>query len=399
MYIKAISVSDLNGYIKKIMDNDFILNNAMIKGEISNFKLHSSGHLYFSLKDEGSRINCVMFRQNTNTLSFKPSDGMKVLVKGRVSVYAKDGSYQIYCEEMKPEGIGELYIEFQKLKEKLEKGGFFAESHKKMLPLYPQKVGIITSPTGAAIQDIINVATRRNKNVELLIYPSLVQGIAASSNLIEGLNYLDNRGDIDVIILARGGGSMEELWAFNDEELAMAIYNCKTPLITGIGHEVDFTIADFASDRRAPTPSAAAELAVWRREDLVDKLNHLHLKIYNKLDLLFKDRYNKVNLLLKSIQFNNPLNYIVNQYNSIDKLRQSLDNNYSKMLTKEKNRLGELNLLLTANNPLNILNKGFAVITTEDNKLIKDTETLRATDKIVIKLKDGETKTKVDIIN
>ncbi len=396
MYVKTLSVSDLNGYIKRIMDNDFILNNAMVKGEISNFKFHSSGHMYFSLKDEGGRVNCVMFRQYAGALTFRPEDGMKVIIKGRVTVYQKDGSYQLYCEDMKPEGLGELYLAFQKLKEKLDKEGLFSESHKKPMPLYAKKIGIVTSPTGAAIKDIINVAKRRNRSIELIIYPALVQGINASKELIKGIEYFDSREDVEIIILARGGGSIEELWAFNDEELARSIYNCNTPLITGVGHEVDFTIVDYVSDRRAPTPSAAAEIAVWNLSELTEKIINYRIKINNNMDLIIKDRYNKINILLKTLQLNNPINYIVNQYNYVDNLKQKLKNNFFSRIMAEKNRLGELNVMLTAYNPLNILNKGYAVIKTEDNKVVSDTVVLKSLDRARILLRDGETRARLD---
>ncbi len=258
MYIKTLSVSSLNSYVKKMIDADFILNNLNIKGEISNFKMHSSGHLYFSLKDENSKINCIMFKTYANNLNFKPKDGESVIIKGKVSVYEKDGAYQLYCYEMKQEGIGELYLAFQDLKNKLEKQGLFELKHKRPIPRFPKRIGIITSPTGAAVRDIIHVSRRRNKSIELLLYPALVQGENASEDIIRGLDLLNKIENIDVIILARGGGSIEELWAFNNEKLANAIFNSKKPVITGVGHETDFTIADFVSDMRAPTPSAAA---------------------------------------------------------------------------------------------------------------------------------------------
>ncbi len=262
MHIKTLTVSQLNRYVKNTLDADFILNNASVKGEISNLKIHSSGHIYFSLKDGGSKINCVMFKSYAYKLKFVPENGMDIVVEGNVSVYEKEGSYQLYCKAMKREGIGDLYIAFEELKEKLKKEGLFDDAHKKEIPRFPKKVGVITSPTGAALRDIINVTKRRNKGIELLIYPALVQGIDASKTIIEGIKILNKVEDVDIIILARGGGSIEELWAFNNEELAYEIYSSKKPIITGVGHETDFTIVDFVSDRRAPTPSAAAEIAV-----------------------------------------------------------------------------------------------------------------------------------------
>lgn len=272
MHIKTLTVSQLNRYVKNTLDADFILNNASVKGEISNLKIHSSGHIYFSLKDGGSKINCVMFKSYAYKLKFVPENGMDIVVEGNVSVYEKEGSYQLYCKAMKREGIGDLYIAFEELKEKLKKEGLFDDAHKKEIPRFPKKVGVITSPTGAALRDIINVTKRRNKGIELLIYPALVQGIDASKTIIEGIKILNKVEDVDIIILARGGGSIEELWAFNNEELAYEIYSSKKPIITGVGHETDFTIVDFVSDRRAPTPSAAAEIAVFDREALIKEI-------------------------------------------------------------------------------------------------------------------------------
>ncbi len=272
MHIKVLTVSDINNYIKRNFDNDFILNNASVKGEISNIKFHSSGHIYFSLKDESSKINCIMFRSSAKSLKFVPENGMKIILQGRISVYEKEGVYQFYCDEMKLDGLGELYIAFEKLKTKLEAKGLFDKNHKKDIPKYARKIGIVTSTTGAAVRDIINVTKRRNKCIDLVIYPSLVQGLDAAEDIINGINVLNARDDIEVIILARGGGSIEDLWCFNDERVADAVYNSKKPIITGVGHEIDYTIVDFVSDRRAPTPSAAAEIAVFDLNNLLEKI-------------------------------------------------------------------------------------------------------------------------------
>ncbi|OFI07598.1 exodeoxyribonuclease 7 large subunit [Clostridium acetireducens DSM 10703] len=389
MYIKTLSVSSLNNYIKKVLDNDFILNNAYIKGEISNFKWHSSGHIYFSLKDEYSKIKCVMFKGYAKNLKFIPEEGMKVVVKGHVSVYQKEGAYQLYCDEMEPEGLGELYIAFQKLKEKLEKEGLFDESHKKPIPKYAQKIGVITSPTGAAIRDIINVTKRRNKNIDILIYPTLVQGTKSSEDIIKALKTLDNIKDIDIIILARGGGSIEELWSFNDENLAKAIYNCKKPIITGVGHEIDFTIADFVSDRRAPTPSAAAEIAVFDLNEFNNTIKNYTNLLNNNIKSMLKDKYSNFINIKNSLRLNSPESYIVNQYTYIDKLIQNLNYTVKNKLEREKQNLGKINALLSANNPLNILNKGYAVVQDEKNNVISKIDKIKKVDKIKITLKDG----------
>lgn len=396
MYIKVLTVSSLNNYIKKSMDNDFILNNIYLKGEISNFKRHESGHLYFSLKDEFSKINAIMFRNDANSLKFNPENGMNVEVKGRVAVYVKDGSYALYCNEIKEIGLGDLYVAYNALKSKLEKQGLFAAEYKARIPQYPKKIGVITSPSGAAIRDIINVTKRRNKNMELVIYPSLVQGEGASKNLIKGIEYFNDRKDIDVIILARGGGSIEELWAFNDEELAYAIFKSAKPIITGVGHETDFTIADFVSDKRAATPSAAAEIAVPSFEEIIYKISNLEDNL-NKM--IYNDivrRQNKVDFLMKSLQVNSPLNYVINAYNSIENLKNRLVYNINTKVNGDKEVLGKLYAVLEAHNPLAVLNKGYAVIQDKENNVISDIDILAQSNEINVILKNGSIKGKVN---
>ena len=389
MYIKTITVSDLNNYIKKVMDNDFILNNTYIKGEISNFILHSSGHAYFSIKDENSRLRCVMFKTYTSKLNFLPEDGMKVVIKGRISAYPKDGTYQLYCEEIKSEGVGDLHLAFQRLKEKLEKEGLFDVNHKKTLPKYPRKVGVITSPTGAAIRDIINVIKRRNSVVDLLIYPALVQGINASEEVIKGIEVLNAKKDVDVIILARGGGSIEELWSFNDEKLAYAIYNSKKPIVTGVGHEIDFTIVDFVGDLRAPTPSAAAELVVPSLEELREMVLNNKTYIAASANSFLIDKFNQVQMLKRTLELKSPENYIINQCNHIESLKEILDNKVNSRITAEKDKLGKYIALLNAHNPLNVLNKGYSIITDENQKVISTVEVIKKQEKVNIRLRDG----------
>lgn len=392
MFIKTLTVSDINNYIKKVIDNDFILSNAGVKGEISNFKLHSSGHIYFSLKDSFSKINCVMFKSYAKELTFIPEDGMNVVIKGKVSVYSKEGAYQLYCEEIEPEGLGELYIAFEKLKGKLEKEGLFDPLHKKTIPKYAKKVGVVTSPTGAAIRDIINVAKRRNKNCEILIYPSAVQGIGASEEVINGIKELNKRNDVDVIIVARGGGSIEELWAFNDEKLARTIYNSKIPIITGVGHEIDYTIADFVSDRRAPTPSAAAEIAVFNLDELQNKIGNYKRNLDYSINSNLKDKLSKVQLYSRNLELNSPGKIIVNEYNKIDRLNEILNYKINRQIDIRKEKLSKINALLSAQNPLNILNKGYAVIQDEFNNVVSEIGRLNKQINVKIVLKDGEGK-------
>lgn len=390
MFIKTLTVSALNSYIKKIMDNDFILGNICIKGEISNFKLHSSGHLYFSLKDEGSKINCIMFKNNAGKLNFKPEDGIKVIVRGRVSVYQKDGAYQLYCEQMDIEGLGELHVAFEKVKTKLEEQGLFKSEHKREIPKYSKKIGIVTSPTGAAIRDIINVSKRRNPFVQLIIYPALVQGINGGYDIVKGISELNKFKDIDVIILARGGGSIEELWCFNEEIVAKAVYDSKIPIITGIGHETDFTIADFVSDRRAPTPSAAAELAVFNllelNKQIISYKNLIKTAFYNKI----QNSYSKVNVLNKGLELNSPANFIINEYAHIDSNKSLLEFKINNRINMNKEKLGNLNSLLSAHNPLNVLNKGYSVIEDFEDRIVTEVKVLEKLEEFKVTLKDGK---------
>ncbi|WP_434305926.1 exodeoxyribonuclease VII large subunit [Clostridium botulinum] len=398
MHIKTLTVSQLNRYVKNTLDADFILNNASVKGEISNLKIHSSGHIYFSLKDVGSKINCVMFKSYAYNLKFAPENGMDVVALGNVSVYEKEGSYQLYVKDMKREGIGDLYVAFEKLKEKLKEEGLFDDEHKKEIPKFSKKVGVITSPTGAALKDIINVTKRRNKGIELLIYPALVQGTDASRTLIEGIKILNKVEDVDIIILARGGGSIEELWAFNNEELAYAVYNSKKPIITGVGHETDFTIVDFVSDRRAPTPSAAAEIAVFDREVLINEILNYKYNIKNSMENIIKEKRNYLNLYKQKIEANSPTNIIVNEYKNIDNLKELLNMKIEGKLNKEKNKLSRLSSLLEAHNPLNVLKKGYTLIEDEGNNLITEKEALKKLNKINIIFKDGRAKLSIEYI-
>ncbi|MBU5590749.1 exodeoxyribonuclease VII large subunit [Clostridium sp. MSJ-4] len=395
MYIKTLTVTAVNSYVKKIIDNDLILNNLKIKGEVSNFKRHSSGHLYFTLKDESSKISCVMFRDYAKFLDVEMVDGLRVEIKGKIKVYQKDGSYQLYCEEVKKQGLGDLYAAFLELKENLEKEGLFKLEHKKPLPIYPKKVGIITSSTGAAIRDIINVAKRRNAYIDMIIYPSLVQGDEASKDVIKGIKYFEKNNDVEVVIIARGGGSIEELWAFNDEELAREIYNAKIPIITGVGHEVDYTIADFVSDLRAPTPSAAAEIVFPNYYEIEKNIHINYIKLKQSIDSTLSEKKNQINLLKKIIELNSPMNYIVNEYKNISDLNDRLNSGIKRKVLDEKNRLGYMIDLLNAHNPLKVLNKGYTLIKDENGNLIKNSKDLKDEDLVEILFRDGKINAKI----
>lgn len=390
MYIKSLSVTEVNNYLKKITDSDFILNNLSVKGEISNFKLHSSGHLYFSLKDENSKINCVMFRSDAVNLNFIPENGMKVTIKARLSIYVKDGSYQLYCRNIEQDGLGSLFVQYEKLKEKLQKLGLFNEENKKAIPKYVNRIGVITSETGAAIQDIIKVIRRRNSLVDIVLYPSLVQGEEAVPNLIRGLKYFNEKNSVDVIIIGRGGGSIEELWAFNNEELAYAIFNSKIPVVSAVGHEVDFTICDFVSDMRAATPSAAAEIVAANLEELEKNLEFYNQALNNSIQRLFHSHKNKLELMLKSLEFNSPSKLIAHEYERIDNLKDNLKKLVINKLDKNKVKLQNFNSLLKAYNPLNVLDKGYSIVQNEKGMIIKTINDVEMDEELQINVKDGK---------
>ena len=393
---KYLTVTAVTKYIKYKIDTDDNLKCIFIKGEISNCKYHSTGHIYFSIKDENSILNAIMFSTNAKKLTFTPNDGMKVLITGRISVYEAAGRYQIYVEEMIEDGVGNLYAEFEKLKKKLETKGLFDSNHKKDIPKMPSKVGVITASTGAAIRDIVSTIKRRFPICEIYLFPSLVQGENASKDLVNKLLQADNYG-VDVIIIGRGGGSIEDLWAFNDEELANTIYNAKTPIISAVGHEVDFTICDFVSDLRAPTPTGAAELAVPNMSDIMINLEHLKIRLNESLNK--KIDYNKLllNNLKNSFVLKNPMILYENKKQNIDLYFEKLNNmmNYrlERTNTKFSNLINKLELL----NPLSVLSKGYSV-TYKDDKVIKDASKLKKNDSVTIRLYNGLFEAKVEEI-
>jgi exodeoxyribonuclease VII large subunit len=396
VYIKTISVSALNSYIKKQFDSDFILKNSSIKGEISNLRIVSSGHMYFSLKDAQSKINCIMFRSHAAGLTFTPENGMNVIISGNVSVYEKEGAYQLYATKMEIAGQGDLLAAYEKLKAKLALNGLFEDTHKRKIPQYARKIGVITSATGAAVRDIINVTKRRNSHCELLIYPALVQGEGAASSIIKGIEVLSAIDEIEIIIIARGGGAIEELWAFNDEALAYAVYNCHKPIISAVGHEIDFTIVDFVSDLRAPTPSAAAEIAVFDEKQFLSSIYNYNNKLKSLINKQINNEYSILELLKHKLDSKGPMVYIVNEYGSIDNLKQLLQFKISKKLEFEMEKLKKQNELLNAKNPLNILNKGFAVIEDSKKNIISEIEKLKENKNVVITLKDGKANVSLD---
>lgn len=390
MNIKTLTVSEVTNYIKRMLDNDFILNNLSVKGEISNLKYHSSGHIYFSLKDDNGKVNCVMFKGNAVFLDFVLEEGMEVVIKGRASIYPATGSFQLYCDEIKKEGQGELFIKFEKLKQKLSNIGYFDEDHKKILPKYPQRIGVVTSPTGAAIRDIINISTRRSSLVDIVLYPAKVQGIDAYKEVIEGIKYFNNNKSVDIIIVGRGGGSIEELWNFNEEELAKAIYVSKIPIISAVGHEIDYTISDFVADVRAATPSQGAEIAVPLSKDIEEKVHDISRALEINIDNKLKSCKNELSNAERILKIHSPITRIANSYLEIDNLRDKLNFLMKIKVEKEKKQLENFNNLLLAYNPVKIISKGYAIIQDNEKNLITSKEQLEDPINLKISLKDGK---------
>ena len=385
----AISVSELNSYIKNKIADDEYLKNVLIKGEISNFKNHYTGHMYFTLKDENSLIKCIMFKSYAQKLDFMPKDGMKVFVLGGVSVFERDGIYQIYVKAMQEDGVGILYKKYEELKQRLDEEGYFDESHKQKIPLMPKVIGVLTSQTGSVIRDIINVSTRRNPNVQIRLYPVPVQGEGAAEKIADGIRFMNENNLADVLILARGGGSLEDLWPFNEEIVAHAIYNSKLPIISAVGHETDFSISDFVADLRAPTPSAAAELAVPDIYEIKQKINvyqnRLRMSLVKKVEIM-KLRYEKC---MNSRVFKEPTRNINDNYLRIDNYIKRLENTIKIKQKEEKTKYIELISKLDALSPLKTLTRGYSIVET-DNKIIKSSKQLSTGDKIKLRFSDGQ---------
>lgn len=397
MEYNPITVTDLNKYIKNKIDGDEMLNNVLVKGEISNFKNHYTGHMYFTLKDENSLIKCVMFKSYTTHLSFMPKDGMKVMVLGSVAVFERDGIYQIYAKAMKEDGLGSLYTAYEELKKKLEQEGLFAESHKKKIPFMPKTIGVLTSNTGAVIRDIINVSTRRNPGVHIRLYPVPVQGPGAAEKIAEGIKFMNENKLADVLIICRGGGSLEDLWPFNEEIVARAIYDSELPIISAVGHETDFTIADFVADLRAPTPSAAAELAVANIEDVRETLklynNRYKVALKKKIELM-RLSYEKC---MARPAYKNPTQKINEQYMVIDMKVKALQNSMMLKLKEAKTSFVKETAKLDSLSPLKTLTRGYSIVTKQESgKAIKSVDDLNSGEKVNLRLSDGQKTATID---
>lgn len=386
----VLSVSQLNRYIKMNFDADENLANIFISGEISNFTNHyRTGHLYFTLKDDSAAVRAVMFNSSAKRLKFMPEDGMKIIARGRVSVYEASGQYQLYVDDMQPDGVGALNLAYEQLKEKLQKEGLFSELHKKPLPPYPEKVGVITSPTGAAVRDIINVLGRRFPYAEIVFCPVLVQGDGAHLQLTDAVNMFNSERAADVIIIGRGGGSIEDLWEFNGEGLARAVYNSEIPVISAVGHETDFTICDFVADMRAPTPSAAAELAVPDANELQYALSALKNRMFLNVSSGIADRRSRLEYLTSKGALKSPDEMLLNR-------SQRLDTAFSKMLSSYENRIGGKKVefisaatALSKLDPMSVLMRGFAFVSDKSGKNVYSSQALAKGDKINVRFHDG----------
>ena len=382
----AFTVSEINNHIKSLIESDYVLKSVTVSGEISNFIYHRSGHLYFTLKDDYSQIKAVMFKSSALKLKFVPENGMKVIVKASVGVYNQGGAYQLYVTSIQPDGIGSLYLAFEQLKAKLSAEGLFDKDNKKALPYAPLRVGVITSPSGAAVRDIINVTGRRFPLAEIFLYPSLVQGDGASENLIEALDYFISENSVEVIIIGRGGGSIEDLWAFNSEALARKIYDCPIPVISAVGHETDFTICDFVADMRAPTPSAAAEIAVPDFNELLMRLSSLDDRVLSAVERLFNKHSERLALLSQKLSGADAL--FLSLEDRIERNKIALAVALEKIIEVRKSRLSMLSGKLDALSPLGVLKRGYSIAYANGSSL-KSINEVSINDKIKVKLVDG----------
>ncbi len=396
--LQRLTVSQVNGYLKCLLDNDEILTDITVTGEISNFKHHSSGHMYFSLKDKNSSISAAMFRGNNRLLKFMPENGMNVIAKGRVSVYPAAGTYQLYVEQLSPDGEGALFAAFAKLKEKLENEGIFAQDRKKPIPKFPRRVGVVTSPTGAAVRDILSVLQRRYPCAEVIFAPVQVQGMDAAASIISAINEMNNKNACDIMIVGRGGGSVEDLWCFNDELLARTVAGSKIPVISAVGHETDFTLCDFAADLRAPTPSVGAELAVPDREKLFKQIDSLADSFHRTI----KDSIERSLLRLEKITsqpfMKSPMGAVDACAQRLDILVSSIQNSYENILNRNTAKLCEISAGIEALSPIAVMMRGYSV-SYKDNAVVCSVKQLDRDDEITLKFHDGTALCKINSVS
>lgn len=384
---KIYTVSALTRQVKEVLEMS--LPRLWVEGEISNLKFHSSGHIYFTLKDENAQINCAMWRSRSNQLLFRPEDGMKILVEGEVQVYEKGGTYQLIIFQMQPAGVGELQLAFEELKQKLFAEGLFDEQYKKPLPAYPEKIGIVTSPTGAAIRDIVSVAVRRFPGIQLILYPVRVQGEGAAAEIADAIRTMNEYGSVDVLIVGRGGGSLEDLWAFNDEVVARAIFESKIPVVSAVGHEVDYSIADFVADQRAPTPSSAVEMVVKDRLELSGVVNYYQERQGNALKRMIHDYLERISLYRGSYAFRKPQDFVFQKMQRIDDLQKLISISADHLIKMKEQDTQRFEKHLNALNPIAILNRGYSICY-KGNKVVKDVKQVHETEMVNVKLSRGE---------
>lgn len=389
------TVSELTGYIRELFEVDYRLKDVTLTGEISNFRPARSGHVYFTLKDEKAQIACVMWKSQASRLSFEPGDGDAVVARGRVSVYEAGGNYQFYADSLQPVGRGNLALAFERLKQKLADEGLFDPVHKKPIPPLPRKIGIVTSADAAALRDILNVLRRRFPLVQVLIAPTLVQGADAPPKIVRALQWLDGRDDVDTIIMARGGGSIEDLWAFNDETLARTIFQARHPIICGVGHEIDFTIADFVADLRAPTPSAAAELATPDIQELRAGLQGIRLALQNQMQTILQQKNWQIQSLNRALNHLTPEVRLQNGQQRLDMLMERLEQHITRRLERWRGRVDILQARLDAMNPLATLARGYAIVRQEDGRIVRGVQDAAAGDILYLQLSDGSLKSQV----
>ena len=394
----TLTVSELNEYVRRTLAADPILQGLRIRAEVSNFKRHSSGHLYFTLRDEQSRVACVMFRQNAQTMALRPEDGVRVIARGYAALFSRDGAYQFYVESMKLDGVGALYLRYERLRRKLMEEGLFDASRKKPLPLLPRGVGIVTSETGAVIRDICNVARRRHPGVPLFLYPANVQGDGAAEDLARGIKYFDRYDNVDVIIIGRGGGSLEDLWAFNEEIVARAVYDCRKPVISAVGHETDTALSDFAADVRAPTPSAAAELAIPEADALSDSIAEMAERLARAVRMAITSERMRLRVLAHRLSLRSMDRVIAANRVDVARLIAALDAATARWVQQRRDRVQGLLDRLKALDPTAVLARGYAIVTGPDGRCVADAARISVGQGIAVRLRDGSLKAAVDDI-
>lgn len=395
MQQNVYTVSQVNSYIKNMFAQDYMLNSVLVKGEVSNCKYHSSGHIYFTLKDASGVIACVMFASSRTGLKFRMEEGMQVIVGGSIAVFERDGKYQLYAKKITADGEGDLFLKFEQLKKELSEQGMFDPCYKQPIPQFVRKLGVVTAPTGAAVQDIINISKRRNPYIQIILYPAIVQGELAADSIVAGIHALEKEG-VDVMIVGRGGGSIEDLWAFNEEKVAKAVFDCSIPIISAVGHETDTTIIDFVSDLRAPTPSAAAELAVFELAALDERFNDAYNRLVREMELVIKRERRKVENAMSRLNAVSPQSKIREKRTYLIKLEDNLSAGMERVIRNRRHRLDIFIERMNGLSPINKMSTGFAYVSDGAGKMVKDVKNVNKGDKLDLRLVNGIVHTTVD---